>query len=292
MAKKPHLHTHAGLTLSPAEWANRLGITSSGMTSRLRMLRLGKITEDECFKSGQRYKFNSITYNGETHTVPEWSRILGIPYYRLDKRLRDGLPLERIFHSGPIPHKERRNLGKTSKSIFYEVNGVTGTLPDLCRQFGVPYDKAHARIYQQHRSISEALDLVPFESRRERKITIDGQTKNLSEWAKSCGLNYPSSFTIRYEHFLKGKITKEQLLQKERIPQVRKVAVKVGDKIMSPTRAAREIGLSENTFERRKQKGMTALEALTTPLLTHAEIGEIQKRNRRMKELRKLGFLV
>lgn len=38
-----------------------------------------------------------IAYNGETHTMKEWSRILGINYYTLNNRLRNGWSIERAF---------------------------------------------------------------------------------------------------------------------------------------------------------------------------------------------------
>lgn len=38
-----------------------------------------------------------ITFNGETHSVPEWAEKIGIPKYTLHKRLRSGWSVERAL---------------------------------------------------------------------------------------------------------------------------------------------------------------------------------------------------
>lgn len=38
-----------------------------------------------------------ITYNGETHTVAEWARILGMSYSKLQWRLHSGWPIEKAL---------------------------------------------------------------------------------------------------------------------------------------------------------------------------------------------------
>ena len=38
-----------------------------------------------------------ITYNGETHTMAEWARKLGMPYSKLQWRLYSGWPIEKVF---------------------------------------------------------------------------------------------------------------------------------------------------------------------------------------------------
>lgn len=43
-----------------------------------------------------------ITYNGETHTISEWSDITGIRYSNIQTRFRKGLPLEQVFFNGDL----------------------------------------------------------------------------------------------------------------------------------------------------------------------------------------------
>lgn len=38
-----------------------------------------------------------ISWNGESHTIPEWSNILGIKYGTLWKRIKNGVPVEKAF---------------------------------------------------------------------------------------------------------------------------------------------------------------------------------------------------
>lgn len=40
---------------------------------------------------------SKISWNGETHTLPEWAGILGIKYGTLWKRLHDGMTIDEAF---------------------------------------------------------------------------------------------------------------------------------------------------------------------------------------------------
>ena len=43
-----------------------------------------------------------MTYNGETHTCAEWSKITGINYYTLIRRYKSGMPIEDVFSHGKL----------------------------------------------------------------------------------------------------------------------------------------------------------------------------------------------
>lgn len=49
-----------------------------------------------------------VTYNGETHTIQEWSEITGISYYVLRSRVSKGKPLQEIFYNGNLYNKKRK----------------------------------------------------------------------------------------------------------------------------------------------------------------------------------------
>lgn len=51
---------------------------------------------------------HKITHNGETHTIYEWSRILGIPAETIRARFKRGLPSSLIFKHGSV--REYRKL--------------------------------------------------------------------------------------------------------------------------------------------------------------------------------------
>ena len=46
-----------------------------------------------------------ITYNGETHTIAEWSDITGIPYHRLQVRYQKGMDLNKVFSKDKLVNK-------------------------------------------------------------------------------------------------------------------------------------------------------------------------------------------
>lgn len=46
-----------------------------------------------------------VEFNGECHTLKEWSEITGINYYTLHKRFRRGESPESILHIGKLPRK-------------------------------------------------------------------------------------------------------------------------------------------------------------------------------------------
>lgn len=50
-----------------------------------------------------------ITYNGETHTMKEWSRILGIPYGVIRDRIKWRWTIEDVF-TKPIQNQKKRKL--------------------------------------------------------------------------------------------------------------------------------------------------------------------------------------
>lgn len=66
--------------------------------------------EDHSVRKG-RYKY--ITFKGVTKSLYKWSRILGISYGTLRKRLHDGWSIERAFTT---PVKEYRN-GKSEEAV-------------------------------------------------------------------------------------------------------------------------------------------------------------------------------
>lgn len=51
-----------------------------------------------------------LEYNGEGHTISEWSEITGIPRYTIENRYRRGYPIEDIFFCGDFDSHRRRKL--------------------------------------------------------------------------------------------------------------------------------------------------------------------------------------
>lgn len=79
-----------------------------------------------------------ITENGETHTLSEWARILGVSRTTLQRRMRDyGMSLmEAAEHNG-------EKLNRNCIRITY--NGKTKSLLQWCKELEIPYSTAKAR---------------------------------------------------------------------------------------------------------------------------------------------------
>lgn len=54
-----------------------------------------------------------LSYNDETKTITQWAKHLGINLASFQKRLKLGLPPEKLFYKGVIPYVKRNIWGKT-----------------------------------------------------------------------------------------------------------------------------------------------------------------------------------
>ena len=52
-----------------------------------------------------------VTYQGETHTLSEWGDILGMSDDLISRRLREGMPLERVFFNGNLRYYKKEAVG-------------------------------------------------------------------------------------------------------------------------------------------------------------------------------------
>lgn len=46
-----------------------------------------------------------LTYNGETHTLMQWSEIVGVNYYTIISRFKTGKPANEILYRGNLKKK-------------------------------------------------------------------------------------------------------------------------------------------------------------------------------------------
>lgn len=94
------------LTISEAERA--LGLPKEVLRNRLFQYRMP--LERALVRGRIRYRKDSplVTFSGETLSVPEWSKRLGVKLSTLRERLRSRLPLERALHPGNLRQKGLR----------------------------------------------------------------------------------------------------------------------------------------------------------------------------------------
>ena len=81
--------------------------------------------------------------------------------------------------------RERENDGRLSKQM-YTIDGRTQSITDWCREYGVPSGTVYYRITKLGMSLEEALkhERMRRSGRKGVKVTIDGETFTVAEWAK------------------------------------------------------------------------------------------------------------
>lgn len=62
------------------------------------------------FQNNNKRNNINIKFNGETHTLKEWSKILNLKYKMIFKRYKDGCCVEDIFFNGDL--RKRRKYKK------------------------------------------------------------------------------------------------------------------------------------------------------------------------------------
>lgn len=101
-----------------------------------------------------RGEFNKVyTYNGETHVLKEWARILNIKYTTLYQRInRSGMSFEEA-------------INRTEKDNLTEFNGEYKTLKEWCNIYNIKYSTVITRLNKHKWTLEEAL-LTPYGQKR------------------------------------------------------------------------------------------------------------------------------
>lgn len=114
-----------------------------------------------------------ITYNGETHTAPEWEEITGIKQHTILRRYRSGKSLDDIFK--PV-QKEKK----------YIVDGKEYTIHELSKITGIQEGTLRFRI--NNGKFDSIMDPLCSSRINDNNITYEDMTFNITEWAKLTGL--------------------------------------------------------------------------------------------------------
>lgn len=96
--KKPTILEYNGECRTLEEWADHLNITTSGLQYRLQKWGVNEKT----------FKKRGLTHNNETKTFAAWSRELGLGRDTLHRRIKNGMPLEKVLT--PALYKTRTSL--------------------------------------------------------------------------------------------------------------------------------------------------------------------------------------
>ena len=76
-------------------------------------------------QSRNRRNIINITYQNETRPLKEWARLLGLNYFTLFSRIKDGMPFEEAVRLGSTPKR------------YIEINGKSQYMSDWCKEIGV-----------------------------------------------------------------------------------------------------------------------------------------------------------
>ncbi|MDX0833995.1 hypothetical protein GOD82_29710 [Sinorhizobium medicae] len=109
------------------------------------------------------FKSRTLTFNGVTKTVSEWSSETGISINTINGRLRAGLPIEEVLKPGKITTADR--------ATRHAINGESRTLQEWADHIGIAYGTLIARMHKG-RTLVEAL-AMPDGRRRAPGVVSD-----------------------------------------------------------------------------------------------------------------------
>lgn len=125
---------------------------------------------------------NYITYNGETHSLTEWSRITGIARGTIYARLAYGATVEEALDPGNHRH------GPKSKQIPITYNGETHCIAEWERRLGINKRVAYHRLARGW-TVEEALGIAPPPTNPPMVICHNGETHTIREWSEITGIS-------------------------------------------------------------------------------------------------------
>lgn len=116
-----------------AEWADEYDKDYYLLIQRIN--RANKSLEDALIEDVKSNK-TCVSYNGEVHSLTEWSKIYNIKYATLVSRFDRGIRGDKLF-------------SKNIKNIFVEYNNEVHTLKEWSRITNIPYETLRGRYHIQ-----------------------------------------------------------------------------------------------------------------------------------------------
>lgn len=132
-----------------------------------------------------------ITHNGQTLSIPEWAKKLGLSdkalYYRINEL---GLPTEEALS---LPKNYNAHSPRPFYAKKYWLNGKQWTILELSEAHGIPYNTLYRRLCGKDKqrkkwTVKQAIT-TKVGATTERLITYQGKTQSLTKWAKEVGLS-------------------------------------------------------------------------------------------------------
>jgi hypothetical protein len=102
---------------------------------------------------GDRHKYHLLTFEGQTKTLAQWARDVGISRQALNFRLKKGWSLKKVLSPKPQTNN--------SPKLVITFAGKTQTIKEWSKETGVGPQAIYSRVFKLKWPIEQALGLDP-----------------------------------------------------------------------------------------------------------------------------------
>lgn len=178
-----------------------------------------KISAKEVFALGLANAQRSVSFQGETHTISEWAKVLGISKSTMTARIRlydkGAMPIESVFSKGLISHKDRYPTYNT-----YDLDGVKLNLKQFAVAIGIAEQTVSdwkAKGMTTEEIIAHAAE---FDRTRQRHILVNGEDMTVQEAERRFGIASKTIFRRLYVGWSDTMAATRPLMTREEITEI------------------------------------------------------------------------
>lgn len=236
--------TYQGKTQTLIEWSEELNIPIKTLINRLR----ANWSVERAFTQTRETTYQKVEYKGKVKPLKQWAIELDMPYYLLLQRISNRRwSIDRAF-TEPINEGQQVTINGKTQSIYKWI---------------VDLDISQTTVYDRIKrgwSVKDAL-LTPAKDQKNdvEKLTFNGRTLPLKEWAKEIDVTY-----TQIRNRIKKGLPIEKILAPKKSPGGQ---ITYNGKTQSINKWAEEYGIGRTTIKRRLAAGMTMREVLSGKVL-------------------------
>lgn len=178
--------THENETLCVSAWAERFGIPATVLFDRLSRqwpMQKALSTPVDSFENNCT---NFLEWNGERRSVRHWAKQTGLKHATILSRIKKGWTAERILTTPPLIVRE----SKPAKKRMITFQGETHHLAEWARRMDIPAGILQERLAENwsiERALTTPKGAARKDSKTDRRVTHNGETKTIGEWSKESG---------------------------------------------------------------------------------------------------------
>lgn len=195
-----------------------------------------------------------ITIDGVTKTAKCWCYDYGVNYHTFKAR---------VYIRGWTPKRALET--PLTETITIVIGEEEKTIEQWCAEIGLTVESYYRRL-KQGLTPEQAIVQPKCPGKKtnglwpgEKIITIDAVTKPLAQWRKEAGIT-----AVQFERRTKNGADPKQALFGKYKPSGPKV-VEIGGISSTVTKHLKRLGLSKGTYDARRARGISVVEALTLP---------------------------